>query len=216
MLKSNVAPSNGLLSGMILTALAALAALVTGFFLPGTAQVFAGTPSDTLLNAFFISICLMTAHKIESYLTHEYNVCPVYLTNGQAAWAQNARQAIFVAFVSTFIGMCFVTLLALKGSPWPKLLLFVWMAQGLHEFHHSAKALAQKSYYSGTVSALFFTAQIDVFVFPKWYAELGLASNAGFYFYYLIQPVVFLGFYLEHRRWLAKTQPALASANFAL
>lgn len=198
-------PKNGALSGMILPALAAIAALVTGLFLSNVAQIFAGTPSNSLLNAFFVSICLMAIHKIESYLTHEYDVCPVYLTNGQSSWAQNPRQAIFVAFVSTFIGMSFVLFLVFKGSPWPLLLLSIWMSQGLHEFHHSAKSLAQKSYYSGTISALLFVAQIDVFVFPKWYGELGLASDVGFYLYYLIQPVVFLGFYLEHRGWLAKS-----------
>jgi hypothetical protein len=197
-------PKNGLLSGMILPALAAATALLIGFFLPNVAQIFSGTPSIAFLNSFLVSICLMTVHKIESYLTHEYDVCPVYLTNGQASWAQNPRQAIFVAFVSTFIGMSFMMFLIFKGPPWPLLLLSIWMAQGLHEFHHSAKSLAQKSYYSGTISALLFTAQIDIFVFPKWYGDLGLASTAGFYAYYLIQPVVFLGFYLEHRGWLVR------------
>lgn len=198
-----VYPKNGLLSGMILTAATAAAALTAGIAFPGFTESFNVPMPEPLLDSFFLSLGLMVAHKAESYFTREYDVCPVYLTNGQASWGINPRQAMFVSFVSTFIGMSFVNYLSLKGGHWPMLMLSVWMAQGLHELHHSAKSLAQKAYYAGTASAILFTAQIDAFVFPQWREGLGL-SPAWDWGFYALQAPVFLAYYLEHRGWLKK------------
>lgn len=194
-------PKNGLLSGMIITLSAAVMALIGGLFIPDVSVLFSEAPSPTLLNAFFVSICLLTVHKIESYLTREYDVCPVYLTNGQASWTQNNRQTIFLAFVPILLGMSFMLFLVMKGPPWPLLLLLIWISQGLHELHHSGKSLAQKKYYSGVISSLIFVLQIDFFLFPEWYAQLHMENEIAFYLYYALQPFVLLAFYLEHRRW---------------
>lgn len=197
-------PPNGLLSGMILPAIAGVCAVIVGLFCPEMASVFNTPITVPLLNGFGISILLMVVHKIESYFTYEYNVCPVYLTNGQKSWAQNPRQAIFVAFVGTFLLMMGAVFLVMKGGVWPRLLLSIWLAQGLHEWHHSAKSLAQRSYYSGTVSALLFVLHIDFCVAPLWFDTLLLSAEIktlALQMYYGIQPVVFIGFYLEHRKW---------------
>jgi len=199
-------PKNGLLSGMIITALAGVFVVITGCFLPDLAAVFEGKPSGPLLDSFFVSICLMTAHKIESYFTGEYDVCPVYLNNGQARWSQNSREATFLAFVPTFLGMLFLLYLALKGSPWSMMIFVIWAAQGLHEFHHIGKTAAQKSYYSGVVTAVLFTAHIDVFVFPAWLAQLKSIPGYWLYIFYGVQPFVLLAFFVEHRGWLRKAE----------
>lgn len=201
---NTLVPNNGPLSGMIIPAVTGVAALAGGLLSPEVRDVFAAQPSEVLRHGFLASICLMTAHKLESYLTHEYKVCPVYLTNAQSAWGKDPRQAMFVSFVATFLGMSFVSYLMMEGSPWPMLLLSVWMAQGLHELHHSAKSLARGSYYSGTISALLFTGFTDWRLFPEWYAQLNLHSNLGLTLFYAVQPIVFGAFYLEHKDWMKK------------
>ncbi len=77
----------------------------------------------------------------------------------------------------------------------------VWLAQGLHEIHHLGKTIARRRYYPGLISALLFTAVIDLAFFPNWYAALNVGSQLGFYAYYAVQPLVLLAFYLEDRKW---------------
>jgi hypothetical protein len=195
-------PKNGLLSGMIITQAAAVTAILAGLFVPGADLVFAGFPPRFVLDVFLGSVVLMTVHKVESYYFGEFEVCPVYLTVGKS-WEKNVRRAGFEVFVSAFLGGMFLLALALRGAPWPLLLMSVWLAQGLHEIHHLAKTLVRRRYYPGLVSALLFTALIDVALFPNWYAALHVESQLGFYAYYAVQPLVLLAFFLEDRKWFA-------------
>lgn len=194
------APSNGLLSGMIITWLSVVGILFWGIFFPSWMTPFFVNPSPEFLNAFLVSIIIMAIHKYESFYFEEYNHCPVYLTSGRKTWAKNSREAIFLPFVGTFLGLTFLLYFSLCGQPWTMLIPIVWLAQGLHEIHHSAKALAQKKYYPGTVSSIVYVLQINLLLYPAWWNALAASNQAVFYFYYLVQPFVFAGFYFEHRQ----------------
>lgn len=195
-------PKNGLLSGMCITWMSGAVALAAGLLYAPAQRAFDTAPPEALLDAFLVTVVVMAVHKVESYLTGEFNQCPVYFTSGNASWAQNPRQAIFAAFVSTFLGMMFLVYLTMRGGHWPMLLMGVWAAQGLHEYHHSAKSLARRSYYPGTVTGLLFAAAVGGLLFPAWAGALGV-SGPLFYAFYAAQPLVLLAFYLEDRRWLA-------------
>ena len=68
------------------------------------------------------------------------------------------------------------------------------------------KTAATRRYYPGLVTALLFTASVNVLVFPAWIACLPLESAPLFAIYYGIQPLIIVAFYVEHRRWLAKAR----------
>lgn len=195
-------PKNGLLSGMFIVYTTAAIAVAAGLFWPGVNQFFGANPTTALINTFLVSILLMVAHKLESYFFREYDRCPVYLSSsGHAKWMKHPRQILFVAFVGTFLMLMIVINLVMRGPPWPLLLMAIWMAQGLHEIHHSAKTLVERRYYPGVISSIFFVAHIDVFMFLQW-GELVLKGHEWVYYvYYGLQPVVFLAFVLEHRWW---------------
>jgi hypothetical protein len=202
-------PKNGLLSGMALTYVTAILAVILGLMIPTFAEMFTHPVSPALLQAFLVSIGLMILHKGESYWTKEYDRCPVYLASTRASWSKNPRQVLFVGFVGTFLILMLALYLAMKGPPWILLLLTIWLAQGLHEIHHSAKCLAERRYYPGTVSSIVFVAYVGLYVFPHWY-DLVVAER-GFYFhlYYYLYVPVFIAFYFEHRCWLKRVATPL-------
>ncbi len=204
------APSNGILSGMVLAWGTAIFVIGIGFFYPHLAAPFDSALSLGFLDAFMVSVLLMFLHKVESYFTLEYEQCPVYATTGRARWAQDSREAVFLAFCGTFLGLALAIALMLRGGYWPLLILAIWMAQGVHEWHHSAKSLTQGSYYSGTVTGLMFVVHVNMVLFPEWYSLLHTTSDLPFYAYYAVQPVFFVGFVVEHHGWLLKNQPQTA------
>lgn len=117
--------------------------------------------------------------------------------------------ALFVGFVTTFLGMMGVAWALLLGGPWPLLLLGVWVAQGAHEWHHLGKSLARRAYYPGTVTGVLFVVVVGLWYFPAWSAALALDS------WILVawgaaQPVFLALFYLEDRAWLRKLSPEAA------
>ncbi|MBF0106579.1 MAG: hypothetical protein HQM16_14790 [Deltaproteobacteria bacterium] len=199
----NTYPKNGLLSGMALVYLTAFVILVSGSIFPFFNTWFTGYPMPELVNAFLVSIILMAAHKGESYYFKEYDRCPVYLAAGDhAGWMREPRRVLFVGFVGTFLVFMVVINLILRGPPWPFLLLGIWMVQGWHEIHHSAKTLVERRYYPGVVTSVLFVLHIDVFVFPKWLFQIfGYGHFIG-YVYYAVQPLIFLAFVFEHKRWV--------------
>lgn len=204
-------PKNGLLSGMIITGLAAVAAVLAGLLSPDAVALFNRPVPTGLLDVFFASILVMVAHKAESYFTHEYNVCPVYLASAHAPWGSNPRASLFAGFVGTFLGMMFLVYAVMRGGPWPLLCLGIWAAQGLHELHHAAKSLAQGSYYAGTVTGLIFVAVMALLFWPAWSGALGLAPVWST-IYAAAHPVIFAAFWVEHRGWLAKGGAAARAA----
>ncbi len=149
-----VFPKNGLLSGMIVTGLAAAAALTLGFFVPASHSTFDALPTDGLIDAFGITVLAMAAHKVESYLTGEFERCPVYLTSVHREKGKHPGRLLFQGFVPTVIGGLLLAYFLMRGAPWVMLMLLVWLGQGLHEWHHLAKSLAERRYYPGTVSGL--------------------------------------------------------------
>ena len=193
----------GLLSAMVLTWGTGLVAVLGGAFFPAWVTAFDQPVSKGLLDAFLVSIGVMVLHKLESYLTGEYEVCPVYVTNGEQRWARDARQAMFVSFVGTFLVLIIALALVMRGGYWPLLLLSVWMAQGVHEWHHLAKSLAAGRYYPGSVTSLFYVLSVVLWVFPEWVVLIDGPTRAITLGYWAIQPAVFLGFYLEYRSWLS-------------
>jgi len=201
-LQKSRAPQNGYLSGMIITGGAAVVVVIWGLFFTNYLSPFLTDPSPTFLNALFISIIIIALHKVESYYAEEYNHCPVYLTQGRSNWAQNNRQAIFLAFVCTFLVLTMGIYFAIKGQPWTMLIPIIWLAQGLHEQHHLAKSFAQRGYYPGTITSLLFVLQINFMLFPAWWDSLTIINDYLFYLYYLVQPIILLAFYFEHRHFL--------------
>ncbi|MBT3984332.1 MAG: HXXEE domain-containing protein [Bacteriovoracaceae bacterium] len=197
-------PKAGILSSMVITLVTAALAIIVGLFVPVLAQRFNASASSELVNSFLISIVLMVAHKLESYFTNEYDHCPVYLHASTKSWGQKPRQAVFVGFVGTFLAMAFINYLLVKGPPWTLLILAAWASQGLHELHHSAKSLAQKSYYPGTITSIIFVAYGASSFFPKWSALVNTGGHDITAWYYAVMPFIFVGFYFEHKWWLKK------------
>jgi hypothetical protein len=198
-------PKNGLLSGMILTAISAVTVIAVVFIFPEIHQRFDVPLSPSLRFLFLMSALLMVVHKAESYIFGEYDQCPVYLTTGNSPSAKNVRQAIFLSFVPTFLGMLFMVYFALVGPPWHLMIIAIWLGQGLHEFHHLAKSLSRKKTYPGLYSSLLFIGTLSFGVFPLFYDSLSTTRGSLFYAYYLLLPVVFFGFYREDRSWTART-----------
>ncbi len=196
-------PGNGLLSGMVLTWGTALVLVPLGLFHGPTIALLDHPPSNALIDVFGLSILVMVLHKVESWITGEFDACPVYLTTGRARWAKNVREAQFTMFVATFLGMLILVWLAFKGGHWPMLMLGIWIAQGQHELHHTAKSLSRRRYYPGTATGLVFVATIALGVFPTWCDILGIGAawRAAFLG---AMPVTLLAFYLEDRWWIGR------------
>lgn len=197
-------PKNGALSGMILPALTAAIVLPLGLVSAGFRSHFEAPLPPAFLWAFFATIVVMAAHKLESFWFEEYEQCPVYLANGQKPWARNPRKAVFVSFVSTFLGMLGVAFLGFAGPPWHLLVMTVWLAQGAHELHHTAKSLSRRRVYPGTASSLLFVGLMWTAVFPLWHDLVIGARGAFFFGTYAALPLVFLAYYLEDRRWTSR------------
>lgn len=204
-------PKNGALSGMIIPALTAAVVLSLGLLSPDFRGHFSAPLSPALQWVFFATIVVMALHKLESFWFEEYEQCPVYLTSGQAEWARNPRKVLFLTFVPTFLGMLGVAFLAFLGPPWHLLVLTVWLGQGAHELHHTAKSLSRGRVYPGTASSLLFVGLMWFGVFPLWHDLVFGARGAGFFGVYAALPLVFLAYYLEDRRWVARAPASLVA-----
>lgn len=200
----HVIPRNGPLSGMIITAIAAVVTFPLIYFDDATRARFDRPVGDDIASMFLIGAIVMAAHKLESLLTREYEQCPVYLTQARA-WGGDPGRAIFLSFVTTFIGMLLIVALALLGPPWHLAIVTVWLAHGLHELHHTAKSLARRRVYPGLFSSLFFVSVQSGLLFPLWYDLVAGERGMLFDAYYLALPIVLLGYYVEDRRWIART-----------
>ena len=203
---SPIPPANGLLSGMILTGIAAFASTSAVFLSPTLFAHFDHPLTPAIRWLFYASALVMMIHKAESFYCGEYDVCPVYLTSGRARVAENVRRAIFVSFVTTFLGMLAMVCAALSGPPWHLILIATWLGQGIHELHHSAKSLARGGMYPGVYSSWAFVTLMSFAVFPRWYESVtGSAERGlGFYLYYSALPLVFAAFYQEDRVWIRR------------
>lgn len=197
-------PGNGLLSGMIVTGLAAAAAIGLGFFVPASHAMFDAPPTNALLDAFLVTVLAMTAHKVESYAQGEYARCPVYLTNVNRERDRHPGRLLFQGFVPTVIGGLLLAYFLMRGQPWVLLMMLVWLGQGLHELHHAAKTLAERRYYPGTISGLLFVLLVDVLFYPAWLDALTVEAGPWRWAYLAAQPVLFIGYYAEHRGWSAR------------
>lgn len=198
---------NGLLSGMVLTWGTGVIVVPLTFFAASFRQHFEAGLSHELYWAFVASVIAMAAHKIESFLTGEFDQCPVYLTTGNSLKGE-VRKGVFVGFVPTFVGMTFVVMLALYGPPWPLVICVVWLAQGLHELHHTAKSLSRRSLYPGSITSLVFVGIMAGFFYPLWFEQV-VGSGPWLYVYWLAIPVVFVAFYLEDRWWTSRVPESI-------
>ncbi len=209
----NAIPKNGALSGMLIPALTAAVVLPLGLISAGFRSHFASPLPPAFQWVFFASIVAMAVHKLESYWFEEYEQCPVYLTSGQSAWALNPRKAVFLSFVPTFIGMLVVAFLGFLGPPWHLLVMTVWLGQGAHELHHTAKSLSRRRVYPGTASSLLFVGLMWFGVFPLWHDLVIGARGVIFYAAYAALPLIFLGYYLEDRKWTSLAPASLWRAQ---
>jgi hypothetical protein len=197
-------PHNGPLSGMIITAAAAVVTFPLVYFNDTVRARFDRAIGDDITSLFMLGAIVMALHKLESLLTHEYEHCPVYLTQAHQ-WGSDPARAIFVTFVPTFLGMLMIVALALFGPPWHLAIVTVWLAHGLHELHHVAKSISRRRIYPGLVSSILFVAVQSGLLFPQWYALVVGERGALFDAYYLALPLVVLAYYVEDRRWIART-----------
>ena len=59
---------------------------------------------------------------------------------------------------------------------------------------------------------MLFVGFTDVMLFPVWYSHLTVASPGWLYAFFAVQPVVFLAFFFEHKRWLKRFEAATGLA----
>jgi hypothetical protein len=187
---------------MLLTGATAVVVVSLGLACSAFLERFKAPMSPALLRAVGCSIVIMALHKAESFWFDEYDQCPVYVTAGASSWTANPRKAVFVSFVPTFIGMLALLFLALAGPPWHLVIVTIWMGQGLHEIHHSAKTLARRRIYPGLFTAILFVAVQSFWLFPLWHDLVIGSRGAFFYGYYALLPFIFLAFYIEDKSWI--------------
>lgn len=166
---------------------------------------FAAPLTFELQVTFFASVVVMALHKIESYWSLEYDQCPVYVSQA----VDNPRRAIFLAFVPPFVAMMFMVFLAFIGPPFHLLSLAVWLGQGVHELHHTAKSLARRRLYPGLFTSVVFVGLMSLGMFPLWHDAVIGERGLFFVGYYAVQPVMFLAFYFEDRRWIARAPESI-------
>ena len=189
---------------MIVVGIAAAAILVIGFFLPGLHPIFAAEPDRGLLDALMVTVVAMILHKGESYRFREWERCPVYQTSTREPWAEARGQLLFLGFVPTFLGLLLLLALVLRGPPWPLLGLFLWCSQGLHEVHHVAKSLVERSLYPGTVTSVRFVASVDALLVPRVAGHLAIEGSAPLIAFYAVQVGMLAAYVVEHRGWRAR------------
>ncbi len=198
-------PRNGLLSAMIIPGITAAVVLTLACVSSTFRSYFAVPLSPVFQGALFASFVLMALHKVESFWFLEYDQCPVYLSQD----VSNPRKAVFLAFVPIFIGMLFFAFMGFFGPPWHLIAITVWLGQGVHEMHHTAKSLARDRAYPGIVTSLMFVALMTFGLFPLWHDAVIGARGFIFYGYYALLPIVFAGFYFEDRKWISLAPPSV-------
>lgn len=202
---TNNLPKNGLLSGMIVPGITA-AVVLTLACVSATFRSYFATPMSSAFQwALLGSFVLMALHKLESYWFAEYDQCPVYLSQDTS----NPRKAVFLAFVPIFIGMLFFAFMGFFGPPWHLIAITVWLGQGIHEMHHTAKSLARARAYPGIVTSVLFVGLMTFVLFPMWHDAVIGARGLVFYGYYAVLPLVFAGFYFEDRKWISLAPPSI-------
>ena len=113
----------------------------------------------TLKILFVFSVGLMFLHKLESYYTNEFNVCPVYYHIRLHITNKSISEANFKIFCFWFFSMLFlITSLIITDMQSLPYLFLLWIFMFIHEIHHPIQSFINKSYYSGS-----FTAWIYVF-----------------------------------------------------
>lgn len=198
-------PKNGLLSGMIVPGITAAVVLTLACVSATFRSYFASPLTPAFQWTLFASFVLMALHKLESFWFAEYDQCPVYLSQNTS----NPRKAVFLAFVPIFIGMLFFAFMGFFGPPWHLVAITVWLGQGIHEMHHTAKSLARDRAYPGVVTSVMFVALMTFGLFPMWHDAVIGARGLVFYGYYALLPVIFAGFYFEDRKWISLAPPAI-------
>lgn len=202
-------PRHGLLSGMVVIAMAVAAALFVGLFLPGWHGPFDVAPTPALLNAFEVSIGVLIVHKVESYRTRKYDVCPVYLTLAHDAPTRTSGQNHFRLLITPLMAGLILLGFAVRGPPWPMLLIGAWLSQAAHELHHLGKTIAARAVYPGLWSALAFVVTVDAFVAPRWFAEVG--APGAWWLYVAAQVPMTAAFVVEHVAWRGRYDAWLAA-----
>lgn len=91
------------------------------------------------------------------------------------------------------------------------ILIMVWIAQGLHEMHHTAKTLVRRKIYPGLFSSMAFVSVMSFKLFPLWHDVL--FSQRGFLFtaYYALLPIIFLIYFIEDKIWYGKAKSLFVS-----
>lgn len=203
-------PRHGFFSGMGVVAVGVIVLLGIGFFVPAWQGPFSVLPSNALLNAFAGSIGVLILHKVESYVSAEYDACPVYLTMRQDMPLRSAGQNHFRLMIPPAMAGLLMVALAMRGAPWPMLMIGAWLSQGLHEVHHIGKSIALRAVYPGLWSAIGFVGLMQFWVATRWFEEVGFPE--GTWIYGGIQLLLIPVFAIEHRQWTRRYEAWLASS----
>lgn len=203
-LESSIIPPAGLLSGMILTITSAFFWILAPLFSDALIERFRQPLSQGLYFWFAISCVVMGLHKLESYIAGEFDQCPVYLYQGTLPLARDPRRLNFVVFVGTFLAMLLLCVLLMYGMPWPRILIGIWVGQGLHELHHSAKSVQRKLFYPGVFTSILFVWIMGARVFPLWWTSSFPEYSQFTAYYPVLAAVIWGAFFREDRLWIRR------------
>ena len=112
----------------------------------------------------WLTFVLMFVHKVESYATVEWDVCPLYT---YLAYRLEKGKGFFLIFCGTFLVMAMFMMMVITDPSWRFFLPLAWGGQLLNEVHHVSKAFAFKRYYSGAVTALMMVLYACFVFFPN-------------------------------------------------
>ena|SRR3989338_710867 len=105
---------------------------------------------------FFFSIPVFIAHGIEEYLTGFTDIDPIFAFVFQPIIGMSPENAGFVVFQIMIGLLLLLYALFLLDTKWLHRLLVIPGILYVLEGHHLIQAIIQRSYYSGTFTALLF------------------------------------------------------------
>jgi hypothetical protein len=108
--------------------------------------------------ALLVSIAVMAAHKLECWITREWEVSPFFQWLVPRLGARDPGEVVFGVFVLwLMIGLALAWLL-LVGGPARIVGLAAWgLTFGL-EWHHLARVARRREYYAGAATAALYVA----------------------------------------------------------
>ena len=147
--------------------------------------------------SLIITLGIMILHKVESYLTKEWEECRFYNALKKINILQQHGEIVFLVFVTTFILLMSLMTLIVCNEKWIKYSLLIWAGQLLNETHHLSKSFMYSRYYTGSYSA-FIMVLLAIFDFcPVLSINYGYSYNFGMYSAMMVSSISFVIFCIE-------------------